>query len=84
MDGCFPRLNGEMVKRGEGSGSIISVVGAMESCDGQQLVLKAADGVSLTYNIQADLVFEVVSHVTLLYWMLRFFLAYICIPIFAD
>jgi hypothetical protein len=61
MDGKFPRLNGAMVKGGEGTDGIISVIGEMKSCDGEQLVLAAADGEQLTYNVQPDFVFESVS-----------------------
>ncbi len=61
MDGKFSRLNGAMVKSGEGCDGIISVVGSMKSCDGRQLVLSAADGEELTYDVQPDFIFESVS-----------------------
>jgi len=61
MSGLFPRLNGEMMKRGDGQGAIISIVGEMVSCDGSQLILRAADGKQLTYDVQPDLEFQQVS-----------------------
>jgi len=49
------------MKGGQGSDGIISVVGEMKSCDGEHLVLHAADGEELTYVIQPDFEFEFVS-----------------------
>jgi len=49
------------MQRGDGQGAIISIVGEMVSCDGSQLILRAADGKQLTYDVQADLEFQQVS-----------------------
>lgn len=49
------------MKRGDGQGAIISIVGEMVSCDGSQLILRAADGKELTYDVQPDLEFQQVS-----------------------
>lgn len=62
MDGQYPRLNGEMVTRGDGSDSVFSVIGEMKSCTGEQLVLEAADGKTLKYNISPDFRYEEVRH----------------------
>jgi hypothetical protein len=61
MSGTFPRLNGDMTQRGDGQGAIISIIGEMISCDGTQLILRAADGKELTFGIQPEFEFHQVS-----------------------
>lgn len=54
-DGIFVRLNAAMVKETNlGDGMIISVVGKMESTDGEVLHLRASDGTVLQYSIQPE------------------------------
>ena len=57
-DGLFIRLNAGLVKSTNlGDGMIISVVGTMESTDGEVLHLRASDGTVLQYSMPAEIEF---------------------------
>ena len=42
--GCYPRLNSTSLRNPESHNMIVSVIGSMEACDGENLTLKTADG----------------------------------------
>ena len=55
MSGQFPRLNGEMLNRGDGQGAIFSIVGECLAFDGEFITLKAADGVEIQLKNEGGL-----------------------------
>lgn len=46
--GCYARLNGEMLQSGVFGNQIVSLVGSVVSFDGSNLLIKAADGIVVT------------------------------------
>ena len=46
--GCYPRLNGEMLQSAAFGNQIVSLVGTVVSFDGSNLRIKAADGIVVT------------------------------------
>lgn len=43
-DGCYPRLNATMLQSGQHVNMIASLIGTVESCDGQIAAIKCGDG----------------------------------------
>ena len=50
-DGFYPRLNGALLSSGQFSGMIVSVVGTVESCDGQFATVKCCDGGQARFTV---------------------------------
>mmetsp|Transcript_35506 Transcript_35506/g.106019 ORF Transcript_35506/g.106019 Transcript_35506/m.106019 type:complete len:119 (-) Transcript_35506:454-810(-) len=54
-DGFYPRVNAKMVKSGQFSGMIVSVVGILQSCDGSFATIQCADGDTARLSVEPDI-----------------------------
>ena len=53
-EGVFPRLNADLLKKGLGDGQIVSVVGTIQSNDGQNASITCADGDIVHLSVSPD------------------------------
>ena len=53
-EGVFARLNADLLKKGLGEGQIVSVVGTMQSNDGQNATVTCADGGLIQVSVSPD------------------------------
>ena len=59
VDGAFVRLNAHMLNNtAMGDGQIVSMVGSMQSTDGETITLNTSDGQLLKYRVQPEIDFE--------------------------
>lgn len=53
-EGVFSRLNADLLKKGLGDGQIVSVIGTIQSNDGQNASLTCADGGIIQLSVNPD------------------------------
>jgi hypothetical protein len=56
-DGCYPRLNATMLQSGQHVNMIASLIGTVESCDGQIAAIKCGDGQTARVAVDPTFVF---------------------------